>query len=319
MPWRSRWSSARLSSTPASGAKRSVSSSWNDDASQTTVAVPGSAPPASVDSAVPTLPTTSAATPAARCRWPISSTVVVLPLEPVTAISSLGTSRQPTSSSPITPIPASRAATTTGACAGTPGLLIDRAHPREQLDAGRLRRGPRRRPPRARRAARATPAPRRSRRPPRRGRAARAPPRRRSARAPRPGRDRVGAAAAGARGPLCRRARSFRIRRRADLGGLLGVGGRLDGLRPADAGSASGSSAGAGRRRASGSARPPVNSSPSDSRRRRTSPGSPSAVPPTVPSPLSTRCAPGVAERMKRWLSARACWSVPPAACATSP
>ena len=47
--------------------------------------------------------------------------------------------------------------------------------------------------------------------------------------------------------------------------------------------------------------------------------GSPSAVPPMLPSLLSTRCAPGVAERMKRWLSARAWRSVPPAARATSP
>ena len=38
MPWRSRWSGARLSSTATSGANASVSSSWNDEASQTTVA-----------------------------------------------------------------------------------------------------------------------------------------------------------------------------------------------------------------------------------------------------------------------------------------
>ena len=38
VPWRSRWSGARLSRTAASGANASVSSSWNDDASQTTTA-----------------------------------------------------------------------------------------------------------------------------------------------------------------------------------------------------------------------------------------------------------------------------------------
>ena len=44
MPWRSRWSGARLSSTAASGANATVSSSWNDDASQTTTAAGSSVP-----------------------------------------------------------------------------------------------------------------------------------------------------------------------------------------------------------------------------------------------------------------------------------
>ena len=83
----------RLSSTAASGAKASVSSSWKEDASHTTVAA-GPTSPASEASAVPTLPATATGRPASRWTWPISSTVVVLPLEPVTARNSLGTSRQ---------------------------------------------------------------------------------------------------------------------------------------------------------------------------------------------------------------------------------
>ena len=63
------------------GANASVSSSWNDDASHTTTA-PGSSVPGSDVSAVPTLPATITGSPAARWMWPISSTVVVLPLEP---------------------------------------------------------------------------------------------------------------------------------------------------------------------------------------------------------------------------------------------
>ena len=124
MPWRSRWSSARLSSTAASGANASVSSSWNEDASATTI-VPGASVPGRPVSAVPTLPATLTGSPASRWRWPISSTVVVLPLEPVTAMNSCsGRSRQPVSYSPSTGIPRSRAAAITGASFGTPGLLM---------------------------------------------------------------------------------------------------------------------------------------------------------------------------------------------------
>ncbi len=136
MPWRSRWSSARLSSTPASGAKRSVSSSWNDDASHTTTVASGRPEPTSDVSAVPTFPTTTAGRSAVRWRCPISSTVVVFPFDPVTAIVSFGTSRQPSSSSPSTPIPASRAATITGASFGTPGLLISVSTPASSSTPG---------------------------------------------------------------------------------------------------------------------------------------------------------------------------------------
>ena len=48
---------------------------------------------------------------------------VVLPLVPVTAQKRLGSTRQESSSSPITGTPSSRAATIGGAVAGTPGLL----------------------------------------------------------------------------------------------------------------------------------------------------------------------------------------------------
>ena len=53
----------------------------------------------------------------------MSSVVVVLPLVPVTAMNSLGISRQASSTSPSTGSPRSRAAAMTGACAGTPGDL----------------------------------------------------------------------------------------------------------------------------------------------------------------------------------------------------
>src|SRR4051794_4323358 len=53
----------------------------------------------------------------------MSSTVVVLPLEPVTARNGCGSRRHATSSSPITSRPWRRARATTGASCGTPGLL----------------------------------------------------------------------------------------------------------------------------------------------------------------------------------------------------
>ena len=99
-----------------------MSSSWNDDASQTTVAA-GSRAPARAVSAVPTLPAAATGRPAARCIAATSSVVVVFPLEPVIAISGFGSSRQPSSSSPRTTIPRARAARMTAASPGTPGLL----------------------------------------------------------------------------------------------------------------------------------------------------------------------------------------------------
>ena len=101
-----------------------MSSSWKEDASQTTVAPAGRPLSASVDAAVPTFPATATGAPASRWMWPISSVVVVLPLVPVTAMNSLGISRQAISSSPITGNPRWRAAAMTGASWGTPGLLM---------------------------------------------------------------------------------------------------------------------------------------------------------------------------------------------------
>ena len=100
--------------TAHSGEKYSVSSSWKLDASQTTVAS-ASIASTSEASGVPTFPATATGRPAVRCRWPISSVVVVLPLVPVTAQKAFGISRQASSSSPVTSIPRSRAARTTGA------------------------------------------------------------------------------------------------------------------------------------------------------------------------------------------------------------
>ena len=122
MPWRSRWSGARLSSTAPSGANSTASSSWKEETSQTTVAS-GARWPTSELSAVPTLPATATGRPASRWMWPMSSVVVVLPLVPVTAMNSLGISRHASSTSPSTGSPRSRAAAMTGACAGTPGDL----------------------------------------------------------------------------------------------------------------------------------------------------------------------------------------------------
>ena len=77
----------------------------------------------------------------------MSSVVVVLPLVPVTAMNSLGISRQASSTSPSTGSPRSRAAAMTGACAGTPGRLDHGAHVLERggrvvalaaIDAARL-------------------------------------------------------------------------------------------------------------------------------------------------------------------------------------
>ncbi len=57
-------------------------------------------------SAVPTLPATATGSPASRWTWPIHSVVVVLPFVPVTAMKSLGSSRQASSSSPTSVEPA---------------------------------------------------------------------------------------------------------------------------------------------------------------------------------------------------------------------
>ena len=102
-----------------------MSSSWNDEASQTTV-VSGEIVPASVDAAVPTLPTTATGSAAVRWTWPIHSVVVVLPLVPVTATNSFETNRQASSSSPMTGTPRALAATIAGACLGYAGALDER-------------------------------------------------------------------------------------------------------------------------------------------------------------------------------------------------
>ena len=123
-----------FNSTAASGAKSSVSSSWNEDASHTIV-TSCSTEPTSELAAVPTLPATATGKPASRWMCPISSTVVVLPFVPVTATNSFGSIRHASSSSPSTGRPRSRAAAITGACAGTPGLLTTARTRSEQRHA----------------------------------------------------------------------------------------------------------------------------------------------------------------------------------------
>ena len=118
------------------GANAAVSSSWKEDASQTTVA-PGSSSPTSErqracrrcpprpPAAPPRGGCGRAARPSSSCRWC-----------PVTAMNSLGSRRQASSSSPSTGSPRSRAAAITGASAARPGSCPRRARPR----AGRGRR-----------------------------------------------------------------------------------------------------------------------------------------------------------------------------------
>jgi hypothetical protein len=88
-----------------------------------------SSSPTSEVSGVPTFPANAAETPASRWISPSSPTVVVLPFVPVTAMNSLGSRRHANSTSPITGIPRSRAATITGASCGTPGDLITQRMP----------------------------------------------------------------------------------------------------------------------------------------------------------------------------------------------
>ena len=98
---------------------------------------------------MPTLPATATGSPALRQTWPSSSATVVLPFVPVTAQKRFGSSRQASSSSPITGRPRSRAAAIAGASAGTPGLLTTQ---RARSSGSRPRRHPgrlRRRRPRA--------------------------------------------------------------------------------------------------------------------------------------------------------------------------
>ena len=72
---------------------------------------------------MPTFPATATGWPAVLQTWPSSSATVVLPFVPVTAQKRFGSSRQESSSSPITGMPSSWAAAIAGASAGTPGLL----------------------------------------------------------------------------------------------------------------------------------------------------------------------------------------------------
>ena len=120
--WRSRWSGVAFRSSAHSGAKSVESSSWKLDASQMTVAS-ASRSPTSEASGVPTLPATATGSPATRHTWPSSSATVVLPLVPVTATKRLGSSRQASSSSPMTGTPRVSARLTAGDSRGTPGLL----------------------------------------------------------------------------------------------------------------------------------------------------------------------------------------------------
>ena len=86
-----------------------MSSSWNDESSQTTHASGGAAPTRLV-SGRPMLPATSAGTPAASNIAPSSAVVVVLPFVPVIPTIGFASSRAPSSISEMTGMPRSRAA-----------------------------------------------------------------------------------------------------------------------------------------------------------------------------------------------------------------
>ena len=108
-----------------------MSSSWKLDASQTTVAA-GSSSPASEESGVPTLPATATGSPAVRYRCPSSSTVVVLPLVPVTATNRFGIARQASSSSPDHVDPPLQRSSDHRRLPGHPGALDDGPRPLKQ-------------------------------------------------------------------------------------------------------------------------------------------------------------------------------------------
>ena len=122
-PCRSRWSGSRLSSRATCGLNSWTSSSWKLDTSHTTTS-PGSIRPSRSDSARPTLPATGAPS-----ITPRSSLVVVFPFVPVTPTIGFPSSREPSSISLQTGIPRARAAATSDASPGTPGLLISVSTP----------------------------------------------------------------------------------------------------------------------------------------------------------------------------------------------
>ena len=153
-PWRSRWSGARLSSTAASGANAArprAGTRTPRRRSRSRIERPVAVRRRGREPAErePDVAGDDDRPPAARWIAPISSTVVVLPLVPVTAISSLGSRRQASSSSPITVIPRARAAAISGPRRGTPGLLttqrpVERGIARrDQLDPGGRQLAPR--------------------------------------------------------------------------------------------------------------------------------------------------------------------------------
>ena len=280
---------------------------------------PGATSPASEASAVPTLPATATGSPASRWMWPISSTVVVLPLEPVTAIELVR--QQPPGELELAErraIPRSRAARdhrrllrharalddacATPASSSTPvvaGVHLDagRAPARRAASAAtRRRRSPTTPRPRARSAsAAATPGAGEADDEERAGRQRRARRSRPAFKRP-PARRRRGAGTVGRRArraPRCARRSAFHAAsarrppaaRRRVRAGAAALELEALGLEPA---ADLGGVAERGARR----------------RCRRTS---------------ARGGRPASSSRMKRWLSARACRSLPPAARATSP
>src|SRR5690606_21552718 len=130
-PCQSRWSAARLSTAPETGASEEDQCSWKLDSSTASTRCPART---ASTTGRPTLPQATASSSAA-CKMASSiPTVVVLPLVPVTAIQSAGVScswfsRQASSTSPTTSRPASVAAASSGASGFHPGLVTTRSVP----------------------------------------------------------------------------------------------------------------------------------------------------------------------------------------------
>ena len=126
-----------LSTAAAIGSRLAVVSSWKLDSSSTNTS--GQARPrapvtmgsSTSSTALPMLPATIVARPAARHSAPVSAVTVVLPLEPVTASTfcSGGSARAKSSMSPTSSTPRAAAAAIAGSSLRTPGLIAIRSAP----------------------------------------------------------------------------------------------------------------------------------------------------------------------------------------------
>src|SRR6516225_3791941 len=134
-PCQSRWCAATFSTTAASGRSDWLQYSWKLDSSAAMTGYGSGSVTASMTGR-PTLPAAMLRCPAAVSMAASISTVVVLPLVPVTPShscrpppGSAGRSRQASSTSPITGMPAAAAAATSGLPGRNPGAVTTRSVP----------------------------------------------------------------------------------------------------------------------------------------------------------------------------------------------